>query len=222
MALLYSRPKKFFCIISSLLYLSLNLFIFIPAYSQDESNIDKINSSAENAKNLKDNAEKFTELGSDLKNSIPKTEMSVPHDTKLPPPPGSFLDRFFGRTISIQVQIQKDSNENSAILTELVFIQDPDLYKKAAGFSMRDWFSNSPDVLNIKKSNEVFISRFEFTPEFNQTQYFLTIKRNTLGALLFTRLLNNLDTYPPYINPYKNLKLSFFYNGFDFKQNQEE
>ncbi|WP_186645857.1 hypothetical protein [Fluviispira vulneris] len=222
MSFFYSSNKNFLKFLRLLLYFSLAILVNAAINAQEESAIQSLNSNLDNINTLKENAQKLSDLNIEKSKNAPIAQINIPQESKLPAKPGSALDRFFGRTIGVQIQIQKDSNENSAILTELVIIYKPELYTKLASLNMRQWFSNSPEINILRDSPDIAIARLELTPETLFSQYFIKVKSSAVGGLLFTRLQNNLDTYPPYINPYKNLNLNFFYNGFDFKQNLEK
>ncbi|BBH52472.1 hypothetical protein [Fluviispira sanaruensis] len=222
MSFFYSSNKNFLKFLSILSYFSFSILVNSAIIAQEESAIQNLNSNLDNISTLKENAQKLSDVNLEKSKSTPAAQIDVPQESKIPPKPGSLLDRFFGRTIGVQIQIQKDSNENTAILTELIIIYKPELYAKIASLSMRQWFSNSPEIKNLRESPDIAIARLELTPETLYSQYFMKVKSSAVGGLLFTRLQNNLDTYPPYINPYENLNLNFFYNGFDFKQNLEK
>jgi hypothetical protein len=134
----------------------------------------------------------------------------------------SFFDKILGRICSVQISLQKDANENSAILAELVFIYEKNLSMQIATMRNQDWFkTNSPILKNLRASPNLYIYRFELTPDNQYLAYFVRVNPKAQSAFLFIRSNDNLESHPLSLNPYKNLKLNFYSVGFTYSQSPE-
>lgn len=122
----------------------------------------------------------------------------------------------------MQINTQREANNNSSILSEIVIIYKPELYSQISSITVKDWFTNTQAIIALKKSNDLQVYRFETTPDSLQSSYLIDVNSSAVGAFLFNRLSNNLNTYPVQINPYKDLKVSFFNLGFNYIQDSEK
>lgn len=189
-----------------------------------KSNIDTVNSAAstakETSKNITDlSSSKNTDSNDDPKGKAPPT---VAPKEALFQKPGGLFDRIFGRVCSVQIYTQKEANNNSAVLSELAIVYKPELYSQIASITVKDWFTlNTQAIKTLRASKDVQIYRFELTPDSAYTKYLIDLNSGAIGAFLFNRLTNNLNSLPIQLNPYKNLKVSFFSLGFNYSQESE-
>ncbi|APJ03202.1 hypothetical protein [Silvanigrella aquatica] len=189
-----------------------------------KSSLDSANSAASTAKETSKNISEFSAKAKSFDDdSGGKQPPAVPPKNLVAQKPGSFLERFFGKICSVQINIEKNANSNSAILSELVIIYKPELYSQISLIPIKDWFTFNADAIKtLRTSKDVQIYRFELTPDSNYSKYLIDINSNASGAFLFNRLSNNANAYPIQLNPYKNLKLNFFSLGFDYFQEMEK
>lgn len=135
--------------------------------------------------------------------------------------PGSLLDRLFGRVTGVQIYTQKEANNNSSILTEIVVVYKAELFQQVANIRVKDWFTMTPANKLMRSSNDIQVHRFETTPDLPYSEYLLDIDSGAMGAFLFSRTQNSLNNLPVRLNPYKNTKIKYFTFGFNFSQYPE-
>ncbi len=135
--------------------------------------------------------------------------------------PGSLFDRLFGRITGVQIYTQKEANNNSSILSEIVIIYKPELFQQIANMRVKDWFTMNAANKLLRSSNDLQVYRFETTPDLSYSEYLLDINSGAMGAFLFSRTQNSLNNLPVKLNPYKNTKLKYFTFGFNFSQYPE-
>ncbi|WP_397602050.1 hypothetical protein [Silvanigrella sp.] len=186
-----------------------------------KGNVDTATSSANTAKETGNTVKEFIPKDSDNPNGK-SSPNSPPPNSNPPNKPGGIFDRIFGRICSVQINTQREANNNSSILTEIVIIYKPELFSQISSITVKDWFTNTQTIKTLKKSNDMQIYRFEITPDSLQSSYLIDVNSSAVGAFLFNRLTNNLNTYPVQINPYKDLKVSFFNLGFNYLQDSEK
>ena len=189
-----------------------------------KSNIDTLNTTTSTAKETSKNISELSSKNTDP-NDDPKGKAAPPPPSKgaSPQKPGGFFDRIFGRVCSVQVNTQKEANNNSAILSELVIVYKTELFSQISSMTVKDWFTlNTQAIKTLRDSKDVQIYRFELTPDSAYTSYLIDLNSGAIGAFLFNRLTNNLNSFPIQLNPYKNLKLSFFSLGFNYSQESEK
>lgn len=186
-------------------------------------NVDTLNSTTSTAKDTSKNISEFTLKNTDS-NDDPKGKASLPSPPNNSPPqkPGGIFDRIFGRICSVQINTQKEANNNSAILSELVIVYKAELFTQVSSMTIKDWFTlNTQAIKTLRMSKDIQIYRFELTPDSAYTAYLINLNSGAIGAFLFNRLTNNLNSYPVQLDPYKNLKISFFSLGFNYSQESE-
>jgi hypothetical protein len=133
--------------------------------------------------------------------------------------PGNMFDRLFGRVCSVQFLVQQNANHNSAIISEIAVVYNQKTLEKFSSLTNQDWFSaDSVIAKQLKNSSDVQILHFELTPDYENNSYLIDINSGAAGAFLFNRLYNNLNLPPITINPYKNLIISFYESGINYKQ----
>jgi hypothetical protein len=189
-----------------------------------KSNVDTLNSTTSTAKETSKNISELSSKNADS-NDDPKGKAAPATPPKGIPSqkPGGIFDRIFGRICSVQVNIQKEANNNSAILSELVIIYKAELFSQISSMTIKDWFTlNTQAIKTLRSSKDVQIYRFELTPDSAYTSYLIDLNSGAVGAFLFNRLTNNLNSFPIQLNPYKNLKVSFFSLGFNYSQESEK
>ncbi len=191
-----------------------------------KSNIDNVNSAAstakETSKNITDLSSKNTDSNDDPKGKAPPTAAPKETNEALSQKPGGIFDRVFGRVCFVQINTQKEANNNSAVLSELVIVYKPELFSQIASMTVKDWFTlNAQAIKTLRASRDIQIYRFELTPDSAYTKYLIDLNSGAKGAFLFNRLTNNLNSLPIQLNPYKNLRVSFFSLGFNYSQESE-
>lgn len=188
-----------------------------------KSNVDSANSLLNTTKETTKNISEFSSKNTDT-NDDPngKAITPTPQNETIKEKPGSIIDRIFGRITSIQTYVQRDSNENSAILTEIVIVYKDELISQISSKTTKEWFTiNSESIKNLRASKDIQIYKFELTPDSTSKNYLIDLNSGAITAFLFNRLKNNSNSLPIKINPYKNLKLSFFSLGFNYSQVSE-
>lgn len=144
-----------------------------------------------------------------------------PSESKTKPinKPGNMFDRLFGRVCSVQFLIQQNANHNSAIISEIAVVYNPKILQNFSTLTIQEWFSaDSVIAKQLKNSSDVQILHFELTPDYENNSYLIDINSGAAGAFLFNRLYNNLNLPPIRLNPYKNLIISFYESGINYKQ----
>lgn len=188
--------------------------------SSAKSNLDTATSTANTAKETSKSVSDFVSSGD---NPEGKSAPNVrPPNSNPPPKPGGLFDRIFGRVCSVQFKTQREANNNSSILSEIVIVYKAELFTQVSSITVKDWFTNSQSIRELKKSNDMQIYRFETTPDSLSSSYLIDVNSSAVGAFLFNRLSNNTNSFPVSINPYKDLKVNFFSLGFNYIQESEK
>lgn len=206
----------------------------ISAISFADNNLDTIKNNVENTKQGIDSTNSTIQSSKETTKSVkdfltteddPKgKEFTLKQPQTIPQPidkPGSIFDRLFGRIIGVQIYSQRDANNNSSILSEIVVIYKPEQYQKIANFRVKDWFTMTADQRTFKNSTDIQVYRFETTPDLPYSEYLLDINSGALAAFLFIRTENSLNTLPIKLNPYKNINIKYFTFGFNTSQYPE-
>lgn len=227
--------KKIALALSTSLIALVGLSFSNTALAQDSpSGLENLKTNAENAQTGVDSATSTANSAKDTSKSINEFFSSDddPKGKELNPKqnssmlqtrekPGNIFDRIFGRVTGVQIYTQKDANNNTSILSEIVIVYKQELYQQIQETRVKDWFTLSQANKNLRVSNDLQIYRFETTPDLTYSEYLLDINSSALGAFLFTRTQNNLNSLPIKLNPYKNTRIKYFTFGFNFNQYPE-
>ena len=223
-----TTKKNTFFIVTTFVYMLKTTVYAIGAdnslnYEALKSTVESANSTTTTIKETSKNISDFPS-SSATPTDDPKGKalpMPPPKETAFPKPGGIF-DRIFGRVTSVQVNIDKEANNNSAILSELVIIYKPEFFKQISSLTVKEWFTlNNQSAKVLRSLKEVQVYRFELTPDFPYAEYLIDLNSGAIGAFLFNRLTTNLDAYPVQVEPYKNLRIKFFSSGFNYSQKLE-
>ncbi|WGL59212.1 hypothetical protein QEJ31_11835 [Pigmentibacter sp. JX0631] len=227
--------KKIATALSTSLIALLGISYSNTALAQDNpSGHDNLKTNAENAQSGAESATSTANSAKDTSKSINDFFSSEddPKGKELNPKqnstglqsrekPGNLFDRLFGRVTGVQIYTQKNANNNSSILSEIVIVYKPELYQQILDTKVKDWFTLSQANKNLRISNDLQIYRFETTPDLTYSEYLLDVNSSAVGAFLFTRTQNNLNSLPIKLNPYKNTRIKYFTFGFNFNQYPE-
>lgn len=135
---------------------------------------------------------------------------------------GTWLERTFGKVISVNTVVETGANQNSPIVFDLVFIKGADVYPTITQTFTQDWFNvNDLQIVALKKQTKlVEIKEITVLPEQRMYSYLVRVPAHVRAGLLFVRLIGSSRMYPTSFDPYKDIDLGFIGSRFELSQNQ--
>jgi len=158
---------------------------------------------------------------SDNSGKVTPSNIPPPQDTSELPRYGSWSNRNFGKTINLKTDIQYGVNQNFAIVINLVYVKDDEVYSRLSTVTSRDWFRRDEKAIEeLKKEKKILeIREVTILPEKEFYNYLIRAPAHAKAGLLYVRLVEDVNLYPTLFDPYKNMKLTFSGNSFSLEQN---